>query len=400
MPNFKYEAIKRSGEKVNGAIDVANEAEVRTYLRQQGFRPTKIEAESLMNAELSFNIFGGSVSDNEIAIMTRQLAGAGIPLLQAFDILQAGEKNPKLRGALKNVGELISGGSPLWESLSKQKGIFSHLYIHLVRAGESGGALDQILNRLAKYLDDNVRIVRMVKGALVYPAIVVTVGMLVTGGLLIFVIPKFEDMITANGGELPAITKFVIGLSHFLSANILYVLVGIAFAIYSFRKFISTEAGAEQWQRFIMALPIFGDLIMKGATARFSRALGTMLTSGVNLTDAIDICKKTMDNIVVEKALNRVKDAVTGGKSIAVPMAQEKIFPSMMIQMINVGENTGALDQMLLKVADFYEIEVETAVGNMSKLIEPVILVGLGGIVATILIAMYLPIFSIAGSAG
>lgn len=401
MPNFKYEGQKRDGQKIKGDVNLPSEGEVRVFLRQQGIRPTKIEAESIFNKDLNINLFGGGVNDAEVSIMTRQLAvmvGSGVPLLQAFDILQQGEKNPVLKKSLQSIQESISAGSPLWEAMSKQRTVFSHLYIYLVRAGEMGGALDLILNRLAKYLDDNVKLVRMVKGAMVYPAAVLVVGFGVTFGLLAFVVPQFEQMIASSGGELPALTKFVIQISHFCSGYAHIILGGVIGGGIAFARFIKTDNGKKMWDRFLLRLPLFGDLLVKSATARFARTLGTMLTSGVNLIDAIEICKMTIDNTVIEEALAKVKNEISSGKTIALPLAQAKVFPAMVIQMINVGENTGTLDQMLIKVAEFYEAEVETVVSNISKLIEPVVLVVLGGIVAFILIAMYLPVFQIAGS--
>lgn len=397
MPNFKYEGQKKSGEKVKGTVNLPNENEVRVFLRQQGIRPNKIEEESIFNKEIQ--LFGSSIKDAEIAVMTRQLSvmvGSGVPLLQSIDILQQGEKNPKLKKALTEISEGISGGSPLWEAMSKQKGVFSHLYIYLVRAGETGGALDLILNRLAKYLDDNVKLVRMVKGAMVYPLAVIVVGVGVTFGLLTFVVPQFEQMITSSGGQLPALTKIVIDISHFCSAYFMHIIIGGFAAVFGFVRYIKSDSGKRIWDRFLLSMPLFGEIVVKSSTARFSRTLGTMLTSGVNLIDAIDICKMTMDNIIIEEALSKVKDEISAGKTIALPLAQARVFPSMVIQMINVGENTGTLDQMLIKIADFYEAEVEALVGGISKLIEPIVLVVLGGIVAFILIAMYLPVFNIA----
>lgn len=398
MPVFQYEGQKKNGEKAKGQVSLPNESEVRIYLRQQGIRPSKIEAESIFNKELK--LFGGAgVKDTEVAIMTRQLSvmiGSGVPLLQAFDILSQGEKNPTLKKALISVQDSISGGSPLWEAMSRQKGVFSHLYIYLVRAGEMGGALDLILNRLAKYLEDNVRLVRMVKGAMIYPGAVMAVGFAVTFGLLTFVVPQFESMITASGGELPALTKIVIKISHFCSEYALIIIGSVVAAVVGFIRFKKNPEGKKKWDRFMLSMPIFGDLVVKGATARFARTLGTMLSSGVNLIDAIEICKMTIDNAVIEEALGKVKDEISSGKTIALPLAQAKIFPAMVIQMINVGENTGTLDQMLMKIADFYEAEVEAVVAGLSKLIEPVVLVVLGGLVAFILIAMYLPVFNIA----
>jgi type IV pilus assembly protein PilC len=400
MPVFKYEGQKRNGEKVKGTVNLPSEAEVRVFLRQQAIRPSKIEGESIFNKDL--NLFGGGgVKDTEVAVMTRQLAvmvGSGVPLLQAFDILSQGEKNQALRKILQETQEAISSGSPLWEALSKHKKAFSHLYVYLVRAGEMGGALDLILNRLAKYLDDNVRLMRMIKGAMVYPAAVSIVGFGVTFGLLTYVVPQFESMITSSGGQLPAITKFVINISHFCANYSVFILGGVALAVFGFITYKKTPEGRMNCDRLLLSVPVFGDLAMKSSTARFSRTLGTMLTSGVNLIDAIEICKMTIGNAVIEVALGKVKEEISSGKSIALPLAQAKVFPSMVVQMINVGENTGTLDQMLIKIADFYEAEVEAIVANMSKLIEPVVLVVLGSIVAFILIAMYLPIFNLAGS--
>jgi type IV pilus assembly protein PilC len=397
MPNFKYEGQNRQGQKISGTVTLPNEAEVRVFLRQQGVRPTSIEGEGLFNKDLKF--FQKGVTDAEVSIMTRQLAvmvGSGVPLMQAIDILQTGEKNPTLKKTLQDIQESISGGSPLWEAMAKHKKIFSHLYIYLVRAGETGGALDLILNRLAKYLDDYVKLVRMVKGAMIYPAAVLSVGALVTLGLLTFVVPQFEQMITASGGKLPFLTLVVITISHFCSNNFVFIFGGIAGGVIAFQKWRKSDEGKKQWDRIVLASPLFGDLVKKSATARFSRTLGTMLTSGVNLIDAIEICKMTIDNSVIEEALGKVREEISSGKTIALPLAQSKIFPSMVIQMINVGENTGTLDQMLLKIAEFYEAEVEVVVSNLSKLIEPLVLVLLGGIVAFILIAMYLPVFNIA----
>lgn len=400
MPVYKYEGQKKDGEKVKGTVNLPNENEVRIFLRQQGVRPSKIEQESILNRD--FQLFASKVSDADIAIMTRQLAvmvGSGVPLLQAFDILSSGEKNAKLRKALIEIQESISAGSPLWEAMSKQRHIFSHLFIYLVRAGESSGALDLILMRLAKYLDDNVKLVRMVKGAMVYPGIVMVVGIGVTLGLLTFVVPMFEQMITASGGELPYLTKVVIQVSHFCSNYIHYMAAGAFIGGTLFIRFIRSPDGKKAWDRFLLSMPLFGDLLRKGATARFTRTLGTMLSSGVNLIDAIEICKMTIDNTVIEDALSKVKEEISAGKTIALPLAQSKVFPAMVVQMINVGENTGTLDQMLIKIAEFYEAEVEAMVSGMSKLIEPIVLVVLGGLVAFILVAMYLPVFNIAGTA-
>jgi type IV pilus assembly protein PilC len=406
MPVYKYEALKRDGEKITGDVNLPNEGEVRIFLRQRGARVLKIQKESLFNKEINISFLGlggAKVNESEVAIMTRQLAvmiEAGVPILQSLDILQTGEKNPALKKALAAVSESVSGGNPLWEALSNQKGIFSHLFVYLIRAGELGGSLDIILKRLAKYMDDNVRLTRMVKGAMVYPAIVTFVGLVVTFGLIVFIVPQFESLISNSGGELPAITKFVIDLSHFCG-DYFFVIVGGAIGAYSgFNYSIKTPGGKRNWHRFLLHTPMVKDLVIKSSVARFTRTLGTMLTSGINLIDAIEVCKLTLDNVIIQDALGVVRDEVASGQSIALPLAKAKIFPPMVIQMINVGENTGALDQMLIRIADFYESEVETIILALTKLIEPIVLVVLGGMVATILIAMYLPVFQLSGAAG
>lgn len=400
MPVFKYEAVKRDGDKLNGSINLPNENEVRIFLRQRGARATKIQKESIFNKDLNISI-GKAVDDSEIAVMTRQLAvmiEAGVPILQAIDILQSGEKNPALKKALANVAESISSGNPFWESLSNQNGIFDHLYVYLIRAGELGGAMDIILKRLAKYLDDSVKLTRMVKGAMVYPAIVTVVGLVVTFGLVVFIVPQFESLITNSGGELPAITKFVIGLSHVASDYFWLIVIGAVGLAVGFKQVTSTPKGKRAWHQFLLNTPGIRDLVIKSSVARFTRTLGTMLTSGINLIDAIEVCKMTLDNVVLQDALQVVRDEVASGQSLALPLAKAKIFPPMVIQMINVGENTGAMDQMLVRIADFYEQEVEAVVATLTKLIEPFVLVVLGGMVATILIAMYLPVFKLGES--
>lgn len=401
MPVFKYEAVRKDGEKLVGSVNLPNENEVRIFLRQRGARASKISRESILNRELDLSAIGlGSkpVSDSEVAIMTRQLSvmvEAGVPILQSLDILQTGEKNPVLKKTLQNISEAVSSGNPLWEAMSQQKNIFSHLYVYLIRAGELGGALDVILKRLAKYMDDSVRLTRMVKGAMIYPAIVTIVGLVVTFGLMVFIVPQFEALITSSGGKLPEVTKFVISISHFCTDYFMVIVGGIIGFVVAFKQVTSTPKGKRAWHRFILNAPGFGDLVVKSSVARFTRTLGTMLTSGVNLIDAIEVCKMTLDNVIIQDALAVVREEVAAGQSIALPLARAKVFPAMVVQMINVGENTGALDQMLIRIADFYEAEVETVILALTKLIEPLVLVFLGGMIAMILVAMYLPVFQL-----
>ncbi len=399
MPVFKYVGLQRDGTNVDGEIDLPTENDVRNHLRQQGIRLKKLSKASIFNADLSF---GSPVKEVELSIMTQQLAimlEAGLPILQALQILESGEQNPALKKILKKVSASISGGGALWEALSVHKKVFPNIYIYLVRAGEFSGSLGTSLKRLATYLENSVALKRMVKGAMIYPAVIAMVGMGVTFGLLAFVVPQFESMIKSGGGELPAITAFVIAASDFASSQAHIIIGGVIAVIFIFKKIISTPNGRMAWHLFLLSVPGIKTLITKSSTAVFTRTLGTMLLSGVNLVDAIEICKDVIDNEVMKRSLTKVKAEIVAGKSIAGPLARTKLFPHMVVQMVSVGENTGALDKMLIRIADFYEEEVKAVVSALTKLIEPLVLVVLGGVVATILIAMYLPIFQLAGGA-
>lgn len=275
---------------------------------------------------------------------------------------------------------------------------FPRLYLALVRAGEASGALDQMLKRLSAYLEDADRLKKMLKAAMMYPAIVISIGVVVVAAMLIFVIPKFEELIVSNGGELPAATKFVIDLSHFMVGNWYLIIGGLVAAYVALKKFVSTPEGRIFMDRALFRAPLFGDMMLKGGTARFTRTLSTLLASGVSLLDAIDICKQTIDNAVLEEAVGTIRAEIEQGKGLSQVVAKLDIFPKMAVQMMAVGENTGQLDKMLEKVADFYEAEVEAAVGGLTKLIEPFILVFLGGTVGGLMIAMYLPIFKMGDS--
>ncbi len=401
MPVFKYDAVNRDGAKLSGSITLPNESEVRVYLRQRGARATKIQRESMFNRDFNLS-FGRLVGLEELAVVTRQLSvmiEAGVPILQALEILHSGEKNLALKKALTKISENVSSGSAFWEALAKHPSIFDNLYVYLVRAGEIGGALDIILRRLAKYLEDSVKLTRLVKGAMVYPAIVVLVGVCVTFGLVVFIVPQFESLIVNSGGELPAITKFVIDVSHFCQDYFWVIVMSAVASVIGFKQITSTPKGKKAWHQILLASPGIKDLVVKSAVARFTRTMGTMLSSGVNLIDALEICKMALDNVVIQDAIQYVRKEVESGESLTLPLGRTKIFPSMVVQMINVGENTGALDQMLVKIAEFYEQEVEAVVSALTKLIEPIILVVLGGVVTVILIAMYLPIFKLADTA-
>lgn len=404
MAEYAYEGLDRAGKRVTGQLNAPTENDLRVLLRKQGVRPTKItrggEA-SQFNFGLIFSP-GARMTFTELLIFSRQLQvliGSGVPLVQALDVL--GEQGTNSRGyrmVCQKIRAKVSEGSYLWESMAAFPTTFDRLYLALIRAGESSGALDQMLRRISNYIEDADRLRKMLKSAMTYPAIVIVIGIGVVTAMLVFVIPKFEELLTSGGQELPGPTQFVIDMSKYLTNNglMLSVVTGVlGFIIY---KVLDSPEGKIARDRVFFRLPIFGPIMKKGGTARFCRTLSTLLSSGVNLLDALDICRETINNSVLEVAVSKVRPSVEQGKSLAASFAQLDIFPSMAVQMMLVGENTGQLDRMMEKVADFYEAEVEQAIAGLTKLIEPIILVVLGGVVGGMLIAMYLPIFKIAGS--
>jgi type IV pilus assembly protein PilC len=321
---------------------------------------------------------------------------AGLPLVQALDIIGTQADNPVFRGVLMAVKARVESGSTFADALAEHPKAFDDLFVQLVRAGEIGGILDTILQRLGSYIEKNAKLKRRVKGAMVYPAIVLTVGVGVTVILLAFVTPTFEKMFKDMGGTMPAPTQVIIDLSHALRDN-WYWFVAVPVAIVAaFRAAIRSKRGREVWHAFLLKVPMFGPVIRKVVVARFTRTLGTMLSSGVPILDALEIVARSAGNVVVEKAVMYVRARISEGKNVAQPLADTKVFPPMVVQMIGVGEATGAMDAMLNKIADFYDDEVDVAVAALTSMIEPLMMVLLGGMVGAFLVAMYLPIFSIA----
>ncbi len=403
MPEFTYVGVSRQGKKVQGKAHAANEGELRMLLRGQGVRPTRIGKVSVLNADLAMLFSGGKIGRipvGPLAIFTRQLhilVSSGIPLVQSLEILQEQVVDPNLKRLIPLVKEEVSGGSFLWEALNKNSQAFPRIYISLIRAAETSGAMESILNRLSKYLEDSQRLLKMVKSAMTYPLIVFSIGLLIVWGMLTFVIPKFKDLVVNSGGELPWPTQLVINISNFLNNNFLQFLGVLVVGFFLLRKYFLTKEGKAVKDRIVFRLPIFSELAKKAGVARFTRTMSILLASGVTLIDAIEICKETLDNAVLEEAVVNVRKSVEGGKAFGGTLALLPIFPKMAVHMISVGEATGNLEKMLEKVADVFESDVETMVEGMSKLVEPFILVFLGGMIAAIMIAMYLPIFKMAG---
>src|SRR5438132_9345771 len=400
MPVWTWEGKTKTGETKRGEVEAPDEASVQQRLRAMALSNVKIKKKSVFAAGLKLPGMGG-IGQKDLVIFTRQFAtmiDAGLPLVQCLDILGTQLDNLAFREVLMKVKNKVESGSTLADALGDHPKVFDTLYVQLVAAGEVGGILDTILNRLAAYIEKNEKLKSKVKGAMVYPAVVLVVAVGVTVVLLLFVTPTFEKMFKDFGGAMPAPTQIVIDLSKWLQHNIIYaIVIGIALVI-AFRAYLNWPKGRQQWDAFVIRTPVFGPLIRKVAVARFTRTLGTMISSGVPILDAMEVVARTAGNSVVEKAIRYTKEKISEGKTIVQPLAETKVFPPMVVQMIGGGDATGAMDQMLTKIADFYDDEVDAAVAALTSMIEPVMMVFLGAVVGGFLVAMYLPIFSIAGS--
>jgi type IV pilus assembly protein PilC len=399
MPAYTWKGKTRQGTVTSGVMEAANVEAVEAQLRGQMLTPIKVKAKPKDVSEY-ITFLKQKIKTKELVIFTRQFAtmiDAGLPLVQCLKILGDQQENPTFKKVIEEVRDDVEQGSTFADALSKHPKPFDSLYCNLVAAGEVGGILDTILNRLAAYLEKADALARKVKGAMVYPTTVLVVAVGVVVLLLVKVIPTFEKMFADFGGELPAPTQLVVSISHFMQEWIGIALVGtgivtVAFfqarkRSYKFRR--STDA-------FFLKSPIFGPLLRKVAVARFTRTLGTMIASGVPILDGLDIVAKTAGNVVIEESLMSVRSAISEGRTIAEPLAESGVFPGMVVQMIAVGEETGAMETMLSKIADFYDDEVDAAVDALTAMLEPIMMVGLGGTVGSMLIAMYLPIFKIA----
>ncbi|TMA92869.1 MAG: type II secretion system F family protein [Deltaproteobacteria bacterium] len=399
LPIWVWEGKTKTGEVKRGEVEAPDEASVQQRLRAMALMNVKIKKKPI---QISLKLPGlGGISQKDLVIFTRQFAtmiDAGLPLVQCLDILSGQLDNMAFREVLVKVKTKVESGSTLADALGDHPKVFDTLYVQLVAAGEIGGILDTILNRLAQYIEKNEKLKSKVKGAMVYPSVVLIVAVGVTVVLLLFVTPTFEKMFKDFGGAMPTPTQIVIDLSKWLQHYIGYLVAFLIALVIAFRAWISWPRGREQWDAFVIRTPIFGPLVRKVAVARFTRTLGTMISSGVPILDALEVVAKTAGNSVVEKAIRYTKLKIAEGKTIVQPLSETKVFPPMVVQMIGVGEATGAMDQMLSKIADFYDDEVDAAVSALTTLIEPVMMVFLGGVVGGFLVAMYLPIFSIAGA--
>lgn len=402
MPVYLWQAETRKGEKKKGEIESANEAALRGILRRQGLTSITIKPKP-KDLEDYLPFLKKKVKEKEVVIFCRifsTMINAGLPLIQCLELLAQQEQNKTFAKVIRSIKEDIEGGSTLSDALKKHPQIYDELFVNLVSAGESGGILDVILQRLSNYMEKAMKLKSKVKGAMTYPASVLVISIAVVALLLVKVIPVFQKMFEGFGSQLPGPTQFLINVSQVAQKYFLVAIVGIVIAIFAFRRFYKTEKGTLLIDDLILRAPVFGPLLKKVAVARFSRTMSTMMASGVPILEGLAIVSKTAGNKIIENALMRVRKSISEGKTIAEPLMETGIFPPMVVQMIAVGEATGALDTMLGKIADFYDDEVDAAVDAMTALLEPFMMVFLGGFVGGMIIAMYLPIFKMASVVG
>lgn len=402
MPIFLWQAEKKAGEGKKGEIDAADEAAARSMLRRQGYKSITVRKKPKDIFE-NIPFLQQSVSEKDVVVFARIFAtmiNAGLPLIQCLDLLGKQEQNKTFAKVIASIKDDIEGGSTLTDALKKFPKIFDELFVNLVAAGESGGILDVILQRLSGYMEKAMKLKSKVKGAMTYPISVLVISIGVVAVLLLKVIPVFQKMFEGMGSKLPGPTQFLVDASQFAQDYFLFMAGGLVAAIFLFKRFYATEKGTLLIDSLILKSPVFGPLLKKVAVAKFTRTLSTMMSSGVPIMEGLGIVSKTAGNKIIEIALMKTRQSISEGKTIAEPLMETDIFPAMVVQMIAVGEATGALDTMLSKIADFYDDEVDAAVGAMTALLEPFMMVFLGGVVGGMIIAMYLPIFQMAAGAG
>jgi type IV pilus assembly protein PilC len=391
MPTFTYTARAVNGDLKSATIDAPSRDDVIKQLRQLRLNVVKID-EGTANRKKR----GGSIKMRDIVIFTRQFStmiNAGLPLVQALDILATQSENPALKDVTRQVVFDVESGNTLADAMRKHPKAFSELYVNMVAAGEAGGILDTILMRLAVFMEKNDALVRKVKGAMIYPAVIISVAAIAITVLLIFVIPTFQTMFESANIALPLPTRIVIGLSHALKTYWYMIAGAIIGTFVSVKKYYQTPSGKLTIDRKLLKLPVLGDVLRKSAVSRFTRTLGTLISSGVSILDGLEITAKTAGNRVIQDAIMESRASIAGGETIAAPLKKSQVFPPMVISMIAVGEQTGGLDEMLSKIADFYDEEVDAAVSGLLALMEPVMIVFLGVVVGGMVVAMYLPIF-------
>jgi len=400
MPVFKWEGKNRKNEVQKGELEAANEAAVRAHLQRVRITPTKIKVKPKDLFE-NVSFLRPRVKQEDIIIFSRQFStmiDAGLPIIQCLDILFSQQDNVTFKNMLKSLKESVEGGNTLAESLKKFPKVFDSLYANMVAAGEAGGILDVILRRLSNYLEKSAKLKKQIKSAMMYPLITLAIALIVVVVILVFVIPVFQEMFADFGKELPVPTQIVVSASELVKRKIHYIIGAVVLFIFAYKKFYKTPKGRALMDDMFLKLPIVGMLIRKVAVAKFTRTMGTMMASGVAILDALDIVAKTAGNTTVEKAIYSVRSGISEGRTMADPLSESGVFPSMVCSMIAVGESTGALDTMLEKIADFYEEEVDAAVENLTSAIEPLMMVFMGTLIGGLVVSMYLPVFQMAGA--
>jgi type IV pilus assembly protein PilC len=392
MPAFTYTARALNGDLRTATIDAPSRDEVIAQLRRQRLNVVKIDEAAQANKKKA----GGKISMRDVVIFTRQFStmiNAGLPLVQALDILAKQSENKALKDVTRAVVFDVESGHTVADALKKHPKAFSDLYVNMVAAGEAGGILDTILMRLATFMEKNDALVRKVKGAMIYPGVITSVAGIAIVVLLVFVIPVFEKMFASVGMALPLPTRVVIGMSQFLQHYWWAVIAALVAGVFSLKKYYATPDGKLAIDRTLLKMPVLGDVLRKSAVSRFTRTLGTLIGSGVSILDGLEITAKTAGNRVIQDAIMESRASIAGGETISAPLQKSQVFPPMVISMIAVGEQTGGLDEMLSKIADFYDEEVDAAVSGLLALMEPVMIVFLGVVVGGMVVAMYLPIF-------
>ncbi len=400
MTIYVWEGKNRSNIAQKGEMEASGEDVVRSNLNRLRITPTKIKKKP---KDLFENVafLQPNVTQKDVILFCRQFStmiDAGLPIIQCMDILHAQQENATFKKMLKNIKEQVESGATLADSLKKYPKQFDDLFVNMVAAGEAGGILDTILRRLSAYMEKAAKLKGQVKGAMTYPIVTLIIAVLVVAIILVFVIPVFEEMFADMGGALPAPTVIVVNMSEFVKSKIHWIIIGLFLFSFAFRKYYKTDKGRKLVDATVLKLPVFGILLRKVAVAKFTRTMGTMLSSGVAILEALDIVAKTSGNKTIETAIYSVRSGIAEGRTMADPLSESGVFPAMVCQMISVGESTGALDAMLQKIADFYEEEVDQAVENLTALIEPFMLVFLGVVIGGLVIAMYLPVFKMAGN--
>ena len=425
MPNFQYTALDAKGEQTSGVLSANNKDEATQQLRAQGFYPTSIDEEGKAGGKkskapakksrkkgssLSNKSFGGGrVKPKNLMIFTRQLAtliDSGLPLLRSLTVLHKQEPNPLLKSTIGNLADSVQGGSTFSESLATHPRVFNKLYVNMVKAGELGGVLEIVLNRLAEYQEKAQKLKNKIVSAMVYPVIVMFIAVAILVFLMIFIVPKFKEMFTETDEELPMISQIVFGMSEFMLTrsfivpNFVFIFIAFFILVILFNMWGRTKPGRKIIDAMKLRMPIFGDIQRKSSVSRFARTLGTLVTSGVPILQALNITRDTAGNVVISRAIEKVHEAVKEGESIVTPLQSSGVFPNMVISMVDVGEETGQLPEMLLKVADVYDDEVDNAVTALTSILEPIMIVILALVVGSVVFALFLPLIRMISAMG